>query len=86
MPAEVAEAFAQIEPGRFQPGTVARIARNAISSRTQPGHLQGRLHKVRARAVPTATSVAYALFLGHLAGYRGSVLFDTYWTALLDAP
>lgn len=84
--AEVAADFARIEPGRFQPGTIARISRNSLSSWTQCGHLQGRTHKVRARAVPTSASVTYALALGYLSGVRGALLFDTYWTAVLDAP
>lgn len=34
----------------------------------------------------TPASAAYALMLGHLSGVRGALLFDTYWTALLDVP
>jgi hypothetical protein len=83
---EVAAGFAVIDPGRFRPDTSARIARNALSSWAQSGHLRGKLHKTRARPIVTPASMAYALLLGYLAGSRGIGLFTTFWTALLDCP
>lgn len=79
-------AVAEATAGRFNPAVLHKIARNAASSWVQSGHLRGRLTKVRARAVATPAGVAFALLLGYLAGERGSLLLDTYWTRLLDAP
>lgn len=72
-------------PGRFNPSTRNKIARNALSSWTQAGHLEGRRVKKRRHPVVTPANTAYALLLGHLSGHRGPMLFDTFWTGLLDA-
>ncbi len=77
------EAFA---PSRFNPPTRNKIARNALSSWTQSGHLEGRRPKVRRHPVVTTANTAYALLLGYLSGSRGPMLFSTFWTGLLDAP
>ena len=66
--------------------TLSKIGRNAASTWTQSGHLQGRTHKVRVRAESHPTSVAYALLLGYLCGTRGEALFHTTWARTLDAP
>jgi hypothetical protein len=34
----------------------------------------------------TPAGAAYALALSYLAGARGTYLFETYWTAVLDRP
>ncbi|MDP9486151.1 MAG: hypothetical protein M3Q49_10270 [Actinomycetota bacterium] len=78
----VAESF----PDRLAPGIVAKVGRNAASSWTQSGHLQGRAKKVRARAAASIGAVVYALMLGHLSGVRGLPLYETLWARLLDAP
>lgn len=83
---QLADAVAQREPHRFNAGVLDTVVRNAASSWTQSGHLHGRTTKVRVPARATPASAAYALFLGHLAGSRGALLFATYWAALLDAP
>ncbi len=72
--------------GRLNSATLAKIGRNAGSSWTQSGHLQGRTNKVRVQAEVHPTSVAYALLLGYLCGARGQALFQTPWALLLDAP
>lgn len=82
----LSEAVGAAAPGRFNPSTQHKIARNAASSWTQSGHLTGRTRKLRSQAVTTPASTAYALFLGYLTGTRGDLLFDTYWARLLDAP
>lgn len=69
----------------LNPATMAKIGRNAASSWTQSGHLQGRTNKVRVKAQSHPTSVAYALLLGYLCGSRGEALFSTGWAQLLDA-
>lgn len=76
----ISEAF----PGRMQAKTLASTGRNLASSWTQSGHFAGNKGKSRQRVVTDATVVAYALFLGYLAGDRGDALFDSTWLKLLD--
>jgi len=71
---------------RLSESTLDKVVRNAASSWTQSGHLKGRNRKLRQRVTPTAASTAYALLIGHLTGTRGSALFETPWTQVLDAP
>jgi hypothetical protein len=75
-------------PGRYNDATLAKIGRNTFSSWQQSGHLEmvARTRKLRQRASCTAGTVAYALLIGHLEGVRGSALFDTFWTRVLDWP
>jgi hypothetical protein len=83
---QLADAVEAAFPHRFAPGVCARIGRNAASSWTQSGHLQGRVPKVRAQARATPAPAASALDRGHLADETGSGLFHTTWTSLLDVP
>ena len=62
-----------------------KIGRNAGSSWTQSGHLQGRAKKSRIKAVATPGSLTYALLLGRMSGQRGMGLFKTLWCRVLDA-
>lgn len=79
------EAFIDnVEPGRFSKATLRSVAQNINSTWTQSGHLKGRVKKIRSRALPSAGSVAYALCLGFLNGYRGPALFETEYMKLLD--
>ena len=82
--AMLAQAVNAATSGRFYPSTVQAIGSRAVSSWTQSGHLNGRQMKIRRRAQATPANTAYALFLGYLTGVRGSLLFETYWAALLD--
>lgn len=82
----IAQAAKEQFPSLSQATTLATVGRNAASSWTQSGHLAGRTNKVRAQAASHPTSVAYALFLGHLCGVRGETLFHTLWARILDAP
>ena len=83
--AELEEAVEASDPSRFNPPTRNKIARNALSSWTQSGHLKGRRPKKRRHPVITPANTAYALLLGYLSGSRGPMLFSTFWTGLLDA-
>jgi hypothetical protein len=67
---------------------LAKIGRNTFSSWEQTGHLEAvaRTRKVRRRAICTASTTAFALFLGHLDGLAGELLFDTVWARALDHP
>jgi hypothetical protein len=71
---------------RFNDAILDKIVRNAGSSWTQSGHLQGRSHKVRCLVLPTPHVVAYALLEGFILGARGQALFQTFPARLLDAP
>jgi hypothetical protein len=70
---------------RLNERTLDKVVRNTASSWTQSGHLKGRGRKVRQTVTPTAATTAYALLLGHLAGKRGTELFETLWARVLDA-
>ena len=84
--AQLAKAATEAFPGHYNASTAAKIGRNAASSWTQAGYLEGHLTKMRTATTPQAVTVAYALLQGHLCGGRGDVLFDTFWMRLLDAP
>jgi hypothetical protein len=72
------------EPGRFSKATLKSTAQNINSSWTQAGHLSGRVRKVRAQALATPGTVAFALLLGYLTGHRGETLFKSEYMRLLD--
>lgn len=70
---------------RFSETSVKKISRMTGSSWTQGGLLEGRQKKTREHPYCTPTNTAYALVLGYLCGVRGSLLFNTFWTRVLDA-
>jgi len=78
--------FGQELPGRFSAAMTLSLAQNVAASWAQAGFLNGRVHKVRTRAVATPACSAYALALGYLCGLRGQVLLESGWARLLDAP
>jgi hypothetical protein len=84
--AAISQAIGEALPDRYNENILGKIGRNAGSSWTQSGHLQGRVHKVRARAESRPANLAYALLLGHLCGARGEALFHTLWARLVDVP
>ena len=85
-PLAIAQEAEQRFPGKFQSKSLQRLGRNAASSWTQAGLLQGRQKKARVRAEAHPVAVAYALLLGDLCGRRGQALFTTLWARMLDAP
>lgn len=70
---------------RFNENILDKVVRNAASTWTQTGHLQGRVRKIRKQAKPTPVVVVYALLMGYWLGLRGSRLFSTLWARSLDA-
>lgn len=80
--AAVADAF----PDSYSDAVRNKIGRNAASSWTQSGHLEGRSSKQRVRAACHPAAVAFALMLAHLADARGLGLLRTVWGRALDAP
>lgn len=65
---EVEEVVERYGRDRFNSATLNKIARNALSSRTQSGHVEGRTEKKRMLVHPTAATLAYAVLLGYLFG------------------
>ncbi len=74
------------DPGHFSMATLKSTSQNLNATWTKSGHLIGKARKIRSRARATPGSVAYALFLGYLAGARGEALFTTEYARLLDCP
>jgi hypothetical protein len=70
--------------GRLNDSILDKVVRNAASSWTQSGHLDGRTLKRRQTVEPTKTSIAYAIYLAHISGFRGMDLFNNGWTSVLD--
>ena len=70
---------------RFKETVLDKIARNAASSWSQSGHLQGRMRKLRRRVEPTPGSLAFAAWLGAQEGIGGSALLNSRWAHVLDS-
>ena len=70
---------------RLNEATLDKVVRNASSSWTQSGHFRGRGRKTRRLVQATPTATAFALLLGFAVGRRGRLLFETPWSAILDA-
>ena len=70
--------------GRFNDAVLDKVARNAASSWSQSGHLEGRMRKLRRRVEPTPGALALAVWLGEQEGAGGPSLFGTSWARTLD--
>jgi hypothetical protein len=70
---------------RLSDATLDKVVRNASSSWTQSGHFHGRGRKTRQKVEATPVATSFALLLGFAVGRRGRLLFETPWTAVLDA-
>jgi hypothetical protein len=70
--------------GRLNEATLDKVARNAASSWSQSGHLEGRVRKIRREVRPTPGSVAFAIWFGSLYGLAGENLLRTPWARMLD--
>ncbi len=85
MRSSMLETISAVTGGRMNPSITDKVARNAGSSWTQSGHLEGRVRKMRRRVRPTPGSVAFSLWLGAVQGSAGEDLLKTAWAAALDA-
>jgi hypothetical protein len=81
-----AAALRAVVGDRMNVSILAKVVRNAASSWTQAGHLEGRTFKKRRLVHPTACTVAFGLYLGHAVGFRGADLFSSGWMAVVDCP
>lgn len=78
------EALRETVEGRLNENILDKVVRNTASSWTQSGHFEGRSRKRRLKIQPTPVSIAYALLLGYLLGYRSRNLFETIFCSVLD--
>ena len=69
---------------RLNESILDKVARNAGSTWTQSGHLEGRVRKVRRRVDATVGPAAYALWLGSLEGLAGDQLLKCRWGIVID--
>ncbi|PPI25963.1 hypothetical protein C5D44_10385 [Rathayibacter sp. AY1B5] len=63
--------------------TLEKTGRNTGACWTQTGHLIGRAKKVRTEVEIHPAAIAYAAYLGHLAGRRGLGVLDNPWSQIL---
>ncbi|HET7476198.1 MAG TPA: hypothetical protein VFJ97_09290 [Dermatophilaceae bacterium] len=63
--------------------TLGKTGRNTGACWTQTGHLAGRAKKVRTFVEARPAVIAYAAYLGHLAGGRGLGVLDNPWSQIL---
>ena len=80
----LADAVADGFPDRYSLLNQRKIGRNAAATWTQSGHLHGHTKKVRARVDARPAAVAFALWLGSVAGFAGEALLTSPWCRLLD--
>jgi len=78
------EDIRQSTGNRLNESTLDKVARNAGSSWTQSGHLEGRVRKIRKHVEPTPGAVAFALWIGSLFSFSGEELLLTPWTSVFD--
>lgn len=81
---DIRAALEHLAGDRFNPAVLDKVVRNTASSWTQSGHLDGRTFKKRRLVEPSVHDVAFALYLSHLAGFRGTAIFGSGWFKLLD--
>lgn len=82
--APLRQALRLVVGDRMNDDTLDKVVRNVSSSWTQTGQLTGRTFKHRKRVTAPPTAVAFALWLGNAAGFRGEELLSTGWIAALD--
>lgn len=78
------DALAAAVGDRLNESTLNKVLRNAASSWTQSGHLQGRTFKFRRAVQPTPASVAFALYLSRVAGLPVKESLTSGWVKILD--
>jgi hypothetical protein len=78
------DAIREVVGARLNEAVLDKVARNAASSWSQAGHLEGRVRKIRRRVKPSPGPVAAALWLGSLDKLAGEQLLTTRWTRVLD--
>jgi hypothetical protein len=82
--AAMRQALATVVGERLNESTLNKVVRNAASSWTQSGHLEGRTFKFRHPVQPTSATVAFALYLAHAAGLPVKESLASGWIKVLD--
>ncbi len=77
-------ALAAAVKDRLNESTLNKVVRNAASSWSQAGHLEGRTFKFRRLVRATPASVAFALYLARAAGFNVKETLTTGWAKVLD--
>jgi hypothetical protein len=78
------EALAKAVDDRLNESTLNKVVRNAASSWTQSGHLEGRTFKFRRLVRATPAAAAYALYLARAAGLAVEESLSSGWIRVLD--
>ena len=78
------EALAKAVHNRLNESTLNKVARNAASTWSQSGHLEGRTFKFRRSVRPTPSSLSFALYLAQAAGFSTEESFSSGWVRILD--
>lgn len=71
---------------RLNESVLDKVRRNASSTWTQSGHLEGRVRKRRRPVNASFGAVALALWLGSLEGRIADDLLGSFWMRVFDAP
>jgi hypothetical protein len=82
--ADLTKAVAAVYSSTLSEATLGKTGRNTGACWTQTGHLAGRGKKVRQAVESRPAAVAFAAYLGYLAGSRGVGVLDTPWAVVLD--
>jgi hypothetical protein len=82
--AAMRDALAKAVEDRFNESTLNKVVRNAASSWSQSGHLQGRTFKFRRAVHPTPAAVAFGLYLARCAGFAVRESLGSGWIKVLD--
>src|SRR5262249_17470228 len=77
--ASVRDALRAVIGERMNDAVLDKVVRNVASSWTQTGHLKGRTFKIRQHVQAQPASLAFALYLGQAAGFRGEELLTSGW-------
>jgi hypothetical protein len=80
----VREALADSVQDRLNESTTNKAVRNAASTWSQAGHLEGRTFKFRRLVQPTPSSIAFALYLARVAGFAVKESLTSGWIKVLD--
>lgn len=81
--ADLTAAVAEQFGNEMSESTLGKTGRNTGACWTQTGHLAGRAKKVRTEVEARPVAIAYAAYLGHLAGGRGLGVLDNPWSQIL---
>lgn len=80
----IGAALRELVGDRLSDATIEKVIRNVSSSWAQAGHFVGRTFKKRAPVRATPATLAFGLYLGYAAGFRGMQLFSSGWVSVLD--